>query len=476
MINREYPLEFDVGVTPEQYREITRYFPDTDNFAGYHRINSSTIRFSVRMIPYVLPILHKLGIKSNIKDICTKYSFDIPIDTSEQDFLRSEQYEYIKTITKKSGGLIQLHTSYGKNTMITYMLKHYTGTGNILIVAPTNSILEEIISRANTYNVKLGDSIRGINSTGFMNSKYKNDDYWTEFLAKVDLIIVDESENVTNSLEAILRKYCTNYRCIYGFSATANKYYNQELLFSSINMRELMPETISLLYFFGQSLCYKTSRRLLNINVVHARIPPEVHNPYKGDNYNMSMSINNAIMNNSTIHYINYINKHKNSVLMIPVKTNEQGEFLFNAITNSGISDRVVMWTSTQILCSIEGAEPNSYEDIKTMVDNHKIDILICTKIGYSGVDFQEISDILLMVGSRNNIVNQIVGRSERFSGEMTTWILKNSVDMNIDWYRDGDLLTTPIFNACNGARIKQLKSGHVSFIRDLGLLENLGD
>lgn len=488
---RNYPLEFDVKLTKDQEKLVRKFFPydkeDHHPYGYYYDSVNQIATFSVHMIAYISYVFNQCNIKYDFKRICDLYAFTPEFDVSKPDFLRPHQYQVAKKLASKVGGIVVCYTGWGKNTLITYLLKHYKGEGNILIMGPTLSVLDEIKARAEKYGIIFGNRIKCIHPTGFMNSNYKDDIECIEWLKEVSLILVDEIENVPSSMESIFREYCINYKYIYGFSATPCRSEHVELTWGKFDMLKLHQDTINVLYYFGQCLAFHESSKGVTVNKIYGTIPPEYSNPYKSDFTNYSNAVDNAIMSKDVIKYIQYIKSlYPDNVLFIPVKTNKQGMHLFRLLTNNykdpDKNYSTVFWSGSGFSISEDLSEKNekgkefisNYDNLKVRVDEKKVKILIATSVGYRGCDFQTVTDILLIIGTSNAIVNQIVGRGMRSEEELRVWMLYNKVDKNIDWRTSPSEMSTPIFNATNGSRLKQIKSAHTIVVNELGDLDEL--
>ncbi len=469
---REYPIEFELELTESQLKRMLPYFPKDETTGGYggFKWNEETMTalFSVRMAPFLMEVFSRTGIEWDYKELFEKYSFKNEIDCSSQDFLRDEQYEVMKKACSKNSGIIQCRTGWGKGTFMTYMLKHYKGDGNILILAPMLSVLDELKDRGRQYGIEYGDRIRTMHAAGFMNSGEKENKATIEWLSNVDLVLVDELENVPSTLESLLRDFCTSYRFLYGFSATANKYQHMELTWDKINFASLHPETVKILYYFGQSLAFKLSSKSLIINKVWGKMNPEVRCYYKGDHYNFTQSVEGAIRSPGALELIFKVAEKTKGVLLIPVKNQKQGEYFLDAFKETSI--KAAFWKSGSIKTTdnVVSKQPiKDYLSLKEAVDNCELEVLICTSLGYRGVDFQTVNDIVLLVGTNNSVVNQIVGRGERNNDDLNIWMLFNESDRDKDYRNGTNKMETPIFNACNGSRIKQMTSSHEFKIKE---------
>jgi hypothetical protein len=330
------------------------------------------------------------------------------------------------------------------------------------------SVLDELKDRLRKYNVDLS-RVKGIHAAGYNNSNYKDSPEEREFMANVDLIIVDEIENVSPSMEKIFREFCPNYRLIYGFSATANKYAHMELSWDKIDLTKLHPETVSILYWFGGSLAFKESQKSLVIKKVWGYVKPE-HSPgYLSDFVNFANATKNALMNQSCLKIIDMARtQYPDNVMLVPVKTKEEGEFFYNGLSENY---KVCFWCKEYIKHNVNDTpEIKTYDDLKPIIDQKQVQILVCTSVGYRGVDFQTISDILLVIGASNAVVNQIIGRAERYNGEIRVWLLFNRADKGINYKEEPEKLSTPILDASNGARLKQLRMCHQVRIEEITL------
>ena len=464
-------IEFEVYLDEKSYNKITEWFPydeDDKYYLGHtYDYETNIATFSTSLVRYIWDIFSSYNINTESLKQLIKYNKNkIPLDVSNDEVgsgkLKPIQYECVKSIANNNSGLIQAETGFGKNVMITYIITHYLGKGNILIIAPTISILDEIKQRAKLFNVEFDESkIRAVHAAGFMNSKYKDTKEWTSFMKKVELILIDESENITSSIESILRNYTINYKYIFGFSATANKYIEMKLDYDTIynNFYQLGKETVSLLYFLGLSVFYHVSDKPINIIKYWDYIEPEQELPYWQQKREVLIAEENAFKSDGYINAIKYIRQaYPDKILFIPVRYKKYGKMLIDIFAD----DKVAFWDASGIITSKGyGKDIADYAQLKEEMDSHKLNILAGTSVAYRGVDFKYITDTLLLLGANNSLVNQCLGRCLRTTDDVRVWLLFNKADKYIDFRKQADQLSTPIFDGLNGSKIKKIKLAH---------------
>jgi len=464
-------IEFEVYLDQKYYDKIVEWFPYNEDENCYlgHKYDSKKhiATFSTSLVRYIWDMFCNFNIPNNELTTLLSYTNNkIPLDVSDDKVgtgkLKPIQYECVKNIAKNNSGLIQAETGFGKNVIITYIITHYRGKGNILIIAPTISILNEIKQRAKLFDVEFDEErVRAVHAAGFVNSKYKNNKEWTSFMKDVELILIDESENITSSIEIILREHTVNYKYIFGFSATANKYEEMKLDYNTVYNKfyELEIETVSLLYFLGYSIFYHISDKPINIIKYWDYIEPEQPLPYWQQKREVLIAEENAFKSEGYINAIKYIRKaYPDKILFVPVRYKKYGKMLIDIFAD----DKVAFWDASGIITSKGyGKDIADYAQLKEEMDSHKINILAGTSVAYRGVDFKYITDTLLLLGANNSLVNQCLGRCLRTTDDVRVWLLYNKSDKYVDYRKQADQLSTPIFDALNGSKIKKIKLAH---------------
>lgn len=466
-------IEFSVDLGFNKFDSLKNFFGINEEtgelkFCKYnHKTGIAT--FSTKLLPWVYDYMKSINENTkellSLKNLVTDKSC---IDVSKQDFLRDEQWEFMKKISSRPFGIIQLHTGYGKNVMISYIEKHFTGKGNILVMAPAKSILEEIEARAKEFGVKINpNKIRSLHAAGFMNSKNITDKDWLDFLENVELILVDESENVPSTMNSLITKYCKNHKYIYGFSATADRYNNKMLSYKNLgtSIKNLHPETASLMYYFGTMLVYKSATKVVNILQAYLPLPPEPTLFPWQQKQAVPIAVENVIKSPALTKYFNYIRtESKNRIIFIPVKTKDQGYYLLDYMEKANI--RAVFWSGDGIdsTKNIKKLKIKTYtSDLKPAANDHKLDVIIGTKVAFKGIDIKAITDILLVIGTDASVVNQIIGRAYRAEEDIRLWLLYNANDRYVDWDKPKEM-STQIYNRCCAKRMTQIRNAQKSY------------
>lgn len=447
------------------------------------------ISFSIRIASLVLRRLSNFKIDySCIYEFYNNPEFDLssPIiyDNAPENFknLRDEQYYYAKQILNKYSGLIQLPTGYGKNTMIAYFINKFRGSGNILIMAPISSILTEIKVRCKTYGIEVctdfSSRVCMINPTAFMNSNKTESVLAKDWMSKVSMILIDESENINNSIRDVLEIYAINHKYIYGFSASAEKYLGTNLT-QLDNLNKISLDTYTLLHYIGPGSVFKKSDKRMIISIAETKFKKEIYNPYWNNEKSFNHAMKLLLESDLPVEYVNHILPMTKGVLFVPVKSHKQGMNIYDKLINLGIKS--CYWDAGTIITNIDIEEPltdpstlpppklkkngepkkiqtglldpkkiNNSEELKLVINSGMIQVLISSQISYRGFDANNISDVMLMVGSQYNTVAQIAGRAERYGDDFTIWLLKPENEMEC-----------PINIACHYARLKHLKNSH---------------
>jgi hypothetical protein len=222
---------------------------------------------------------------------------------------------------------------------------------------------------------------------------------------------------------------------------------------------ELEIETVSLLYFLGYSIFYHISDKPINIIKYWDYIEPEQPLPYWQQKREVLIAEENAFKSEGYINAIKYIRKaYPDKILFVPVRYKKYGKMLIDIFAD----DKVAFWDASGIITSKGyGKDIADYAQLKEEMDSHKINILAGTSVAYRGVDFKYITDTLLLLGANNSLVNQCLGRCLRTTDDVRVWLLYNKSDKYVDYRKQADQLSTPIFDALNGSKIKKIKLAH---------------
>ena len=79
----------------------------------------------------------------------------------------------------------------------------------------------------------------------------------------------------------------------------------------------------------------------------------------------------------------------------------------------------LAMWTASGIKFNDREEEVGAgLERVKELVNNHEIDVLLTTSVGFKGVDITELKSVMFITGSSYGNVTQILGRIFRYQGD----------------------------------------------------------
>ena len=338
-----------------------------------------------------------------------------------QSFLRDEQYAYIQRVMKFFNGLLTLPTGFGKNTMMVYLIQaSLHRVGNILLMAPTYSIVDEIISRCEKYGVSVSKDydtsarIWAINPVGLMSSKRLEDGDIVAWLQDVTTLIMDECQEINNSQETLMNNYLPNCVYRYGVSATSDKHKGYDLT-DFTNLSHIKEDTFKILKYFGPAIVYKPPQRKIRV----------VDTPIAFGKYRNLWSYDKCVAHicHSKLfpRYVSMCiqdnNRFGRSTILLPITNKSHVEYLLEDPVMSQY--HIIMWTASGIKHNngIPEERKAGLERVKELVNHHEVDLVICTSVAFKGVDITELKSVLFVTSSSYGMVTQILGRIFRYSG-----------------------------------------------------------
>jgi len=422
------------------------------------------IKFTIREVSIYYNWLYQLGFTEiDVSDIINTYG-QPKFDISDIDFLRDYQYEDVKLTVSKFNAIFVAFTGYGKNTVIAYLIKHWLDSGNILIMAPTLSLTEEIRMRCTKYGITWDNSnwdsrYHYMVPQGFIHSNASQDPSVKDWMSKVNMILIDECETATDSMQTIIDEYCPNCKYIYGFSGSPNRYENMDLR-NLHSYNRLHWETYLSIKYVGLGSIYHTSNDVLNVYTRTAMINPEKIGHWMNDytKYNAAMK---ALMTaDSVIQLTKDVMSIADHTIFFPVKTKAQASDLMEKLSDFSKEHDFLMvnWDASGTYSNRDYYDEegnyhqliNGYEDLKSWVDSDKVKIIFATSVATKGIDFQLVSDVILLTLQQYNQVTQAVGRMSRYSGQQSVYLLKPMNESRVD-----------INLGCYYGKIKKLKQSH---------------
>lgn len=419
------------------------------NEVPWMKLQGSEYVVPFHSIRIVTKILKSLGLDvdmSNLKDVFSKPDFN---DLGKL-FLRDEQYLFMKQVFKYFNGVLQLPTGYGKNVMMVYyIMASIHRSGNIIIFAPTYSLVAETKDRCAKYNIeidseyKLESKVWIVNPIGLLNSsRIDNPDILT-WLSKVTTIIIDESDAVPSSTSTLIDKYMPKSLYRLGMSATADKLTGLDLT-SFKNLNRISDDTLRVLLYLGPAIVYKEPARKIRI----------VTTPlYCGDYrnfYSYDKCVNQVTHSTVFVPYVKTCikdnNKIKRATILLPFANRSHVSHLLTDIRLQEF--RIAMWTADEIIFNDGTVKKNpELQYVKDLVNNQQLDMLMCSSVGFKGVDIIGLKSVMFISSSSFGQTTQILGRIFRYQGDElpTVYILEN-------------LSCNPLFNAARKKRFEYLR------------------
>jgi len=206
------------------YQSVTHTLYSTKKF-------DSAMYFSAGFAPYLAYQLQDYLSDDQKLILSNSNPFYEPL---EIEGLYDFQNEDLNKAFKYKRGLFSTNTSYGKTQTISKFADYLLGRGfRVLIATPGKGPLMEIERRykkltgSSVSGFKLGRELNFINLNGFSRrNAFKNEDskkQIAEYLAGVDVVLLDEAEYCVATGAKEVLHLVTNPKMIYGFSATCDK-------------------------------------------------------------------------------------------------------------------------------------------------------------------------------------------------------------------------------------------------------------
>ncbi len=421
MVVAKYTLENDVVSFTLPYGNYIQFLDRTTTCEGERFFQENTeckVSVPFQGIRAITQILKDMAIDVDTSELTEKIGFPVYSDLGQM-FLRPEQYDFLKRAMRLWSGVLSLPTAYGKNVMIVYLcMCSKIRNSNILICAPSYSIVDEIKQRFERYGISISTDMNpsckiwAINPVGFM--ARKDIGQYQDWLDRVDMLIVDECDTVTNSLEELITEHLPKARIHLGFSATVDKLKGANLT-KIKNFNGLRTETVKILKYFGPAIVHKEPSKVIRI----------VESDIAFGNYNNLWSYDKCV--NQVWHSFRMIpylkaciednNKYARSTILIPFTNRGHVEHLLD---NPKLKQyTLAMWTASGIKFNDREEEVGAgLERVKELVNNHEIDVLLTTSVGFKGVDITELKSVMFITGSSYGNVTQILGRIFRYQGD----------------------------------------------------------
>lgn len=392
------------------------------------------------------------SVEGNLYTIRPDKYIPLPSDV-DYSSLRDYQVNDVKEILIHDCGLVQLYTGYGKTYIMSWLCKYLPKP--ILITEPTLALCDEIRSRIGEDNMS---GIYIINPTAYWARK-ERDDLW---LRDIKSLLSDEMMSVTDSIKKLFDNM-PNLERIYGFSATPDKFRNARLQF--IKNGRLLDETCSILQYYGRAIVYSKMKKGITLYEDELHLGQCKWGLDGYDHWKYKMAQDKVFKAPCLIEYIKSCRSRCSGPILFPFIDHKHIRWIFDAIELKGL--RMAIWdassielnngrkfTKTKPWIDKEGNKLEPYEIAKYMISNNQIDLIFCSSVGFKGVDFPELRNLILMVGANAGNILQIVGRVCR--AEDPVIFLPKNLDPN------------PLYNQSYKKRLKWIESVQAPTINNL--------
>lgn len=478
-IERHNNLTFKIPNKPEYESILRKFFVIVDKMFDeekqrnvmVHREVYSSDKYWIYIPFSLVPVCaKKLKLELGINKIACdtshfKTNFSIRPYWKEFFSARVGQWEGFVNMCKQPRGVVQLPTGSGKSEYIIAVIDSVNEPGNRLVVVPFNSIKEELASRFKKRGIIVPDEfdptaqVNIINAPGYKNSSNWKNPECIKWMSNVVITAIDECENISESLNALLQKQLTNCKYIYGFSASADKVDGKELSVSveDKDMKKFSSYAYSVLSCVGMGISYTKPKKKMDLHIIKAKFgePKKVSKFVQVQQFMQFTNAEKAVIEHPTFRLcLKMACEKKRKVLFMPVRTVKMGEYVRKITEQLGYN--AVLWHSGHFKSDTPGIK--NYETLKYACEvENKIDVIIATKVAFLGIDIKTISDVLLVMGTMYNMLVQPIGRAFRYDYP-STWLLQDMSNKN------------PLYNNCHYKRLKIIKEtyDHEEFIHQI--------
>lgn len=348
--------------------------------------------------------------EGNTYPIRNSISSQIP-DNVDYSILRDYQVADATTILSYTNGLVQLPTGYGKTYLMSWLCDYLPKP--ILITEPTLALCDEIRSRIGESRM---DNIYIVNPTAYW-ARIERDDSWIE---SIRTILSDEMMSVTDSIKKFFDRMPHLIR-IYGFSATPDRYVNTRLQF--IKDHKLHDDTCEILQYYGPAIVYSKMRKSITIYEDELHLGSCGWSMAQYDHWKYKKANDKCFNAKCLPGYIKDCIRRSTGPILFPFTDHKQIEWIFNSPELSEY--RIALWDSESVrlnngkeftkshpwIRKSDGEKFDPYRLVKYMIENNQVQVIFTSSVGFKGVDFPTLRNLILMVGSNAGNIIQIVGR-----------------------------------------------------------------
>lgn len=427
----------------EFWNKSYSYFTDTAYL--YHRREDTHYYFWIGWLMYVVAIYHEYIEDEDMQKIreFMSHHFEVDNDKLYRDWLttrgiteeenealdspfyglREQQLEDLNHLLKYRHGLFQVTTGYGKTDLQAALAHLLSEAGHVVVIlTPTDATKAEITHRMNWrygYEFEYYDPTSNVNIfnvNGFCRSHlYEVDD---PFWSTVDYIIGEECELVVNEKGDELISLCSNLKGAYGFSATAEKFNADPLVFSKdVGLVEMLTDNRSVVNNFGSSIVYRIPEGLdLNLYEINTSILDRVTFTSSEDKPETYASRVRDLFGDDEFSELICRVAKKFKPLFLPInRTTILDDLLIYHFLPKGMNVLNICGRGFEYYKDgSEEEELLSIEESKELLRSGKVDIVTATRSGFRALDFPEIKSVFHIVGKHATEVVQYIGRATR--------------------------------------------------------------
>lgn len=462
--------EFEYQDSARQFNYRTRRLETvtyTDHL--YEARDAKGVMFHVGFAPYLYYHYGKFMDKESTSILEGYITSDIKYEFTD---LRDYQIDDVKTLLSFKRGIFSVYTGYGKTQIIAQIVYYVTKVRNesLLIITPNGKSLEEIKSRVRKlYGIESDyfnyeSNYNAININGFLRSgSYdKSNPYWKS----VKWVIADECEYCLTNNSYEMLDLCKNLEYAYAFSGTADKSSADRIIMRN-GMTDVVKRNKWLIGVFGFSLVYKKPGDF-NIDIID--IKTSMFNDLSGvrmtDELVYSEVVKQIFIDDRFCRGFRKIVEKEKGGIYIPLERLEVIYYwLENVFTwEDGLianicGEGIQLWSGGTRLETID------LDQLKELVSEHKIEVIVGTRSSFRAIDLPELNKIILLASQMASSVLQQIGRVARsrkfqiFNLIPTCYVSCYTNDL-----RKRNQLINNYYSDCNIRRFKRMETEYGIF------------
>jgi hypothetical protein len=419
------------------YKEKSYVKEAVNSYYGRSVSPTKTI-FGMGWLPYLYYHYYK-ELDQGSKDL---YAEQFTGLTLSFDNLRRDQLDDFGQLLKFNRGIFPIYTGYGKTECTATLINWIVNTRNeyIIVLTPNDSSRKEVLDRVSdkfgidATKFSYDSKFNCVNVNGFLRSK--EFDPSSEYWRKITWILSDEVEHCVTSKAINCIKLCTNVKYIYGMSATTDKKYADRIAILPAR-NPMLGRNKTLIDYFGFATVYKKPKgQSIKMITVRSNQFRNVHIPDKLFEKGYAEVIKEIFYHREVKELIKKVSL-MNKPMFIPLNRLEiLDNWRATAFSDPGVSLLILCGRSYEHYISGNlVASKLKLKEIKALITNQKIDVVLGTKTAFRAIDFHGMQNILLLASNQASTVVQCIGRVARsvsyniFQIESLDWVPIYSLD-----------------------------------------------